>query len=135
MKPGASGSSADSIPGLSFPVAGLVTPAFLSLISLMIMVTEAPQLEQAWPCNPFMQTTLLNTLSTYPNLLNLNLISMTFSDSDSDPDDNGEELDPISYLRYFTAGNPVVAQLVEEHDKKMREELNQRIVMWIDDVS
>jgi len=50
MKSGVSGSTADSIPSLSFPVTGLESldcPAFLPLTSLMGMV--APRLEQSIP--------------------------------------------------------------------------------------
>src|SRR6266545_3816504 len=85
MNSGASGSTADSVPRLSFPLDRMyhLSPALLSLTSLMGMVTEAPQLEQAWPCKPFMLTKLSNTLSpTYPhspNLSILNLITLTLT--------------------------------------------------------
>ena len=53
-------------------------------------------------------------------------------DDDDDDDDNWEDnMDPITFARYYAAGNPHLAKIVQEHDQKMRERRDQQIVDWI----
>jgi hypothetical protein len=53
-------------------------------------------------------------------------------DNDDDDDDNWEDnMDPITFVRYYAAGNPLLAKIVQEHDQKMRERRDQQIVDWI----
>ena len=49
-------------------------------------------------------------------------------DYDDDEDEWEDNMDPNTFARYYAAGNPFLAKIVEEHDQKMRELLNQRIV-------
>ena len=52
-------------------------------------------------------------------------------DDDDDDDDNWEDnMDPITFARYYMAGDPLVAKIVQEHDRKLRERLNQGIANW-----
>jgi len=58
-----------------------------------------------------------------------------YSVSDSDSDDNWEDnMDPITFARYYADINPHFAKIVQEHDQKMREHLNQRIATWVEGV-
>ena len=43
-------------------------------------------------------------------------------------------MDPITFARYYAASTPFLAKIVEEHDQKVRELLNQRIVNWMEGV-
>jgi hypothetical protein len=58
--------------------------------------------------------------------------------SDDDGDDEGEvwedNMDPITFARYYAAGNPLLAKIVQEHDQKMSERLNQGIANWVEGV-
>jgi hypothetical protein len=52
-------------------------------------------------------------------------------DDDDDDDDNWEDnMDPITFARYYMAGDPLMAKIVQEHDQKLRERLNQGIANW-----
>lgn len=54
--------------------------------------------------------------------------------SDDDDDDNWEDImDLITFAGYYAAGNPLLAKIVQEHDQKMRERRDQRIV-WVEGV-
>jgi hypothetical protein len=56
-------------------------------------------------------------------------------DDDDDDDDNWEDnMDPITFARYYAVGNPLLAKIVQEHDQKMRERLNQGITNWVEGV-
>jgi hypothetical protein len=56
----------------------------------------------------------------------------------SDPEDDDEiwedNMDPITFARYYAAGNPLLARIVQEHDEKMRERLNQGVMNWVEGV-
>jgi hypothetical protein len=61
--------------------------------------------------------------------------SMTLDLGSDDDDDNWEEnMDPITFARYYAAGNPLLAKIVQEHDQKMRERLDQGIANWVEGV-
>ncbi|KAM6488962.1 hypothetical protein JOM56_015598 [Amanita muscaria] len=55
------------------------------------------------------------------------------SDDDDDDDDNPDwedTMDPVTFARYYAAFNPHFAKIVQEHDQKMRERLDQEITNW-----
>jgi hypothetical protein len=52
-------------------------------------------------------------------------------DHDDDDDNWEDNMDPITFVRYYAAGNPLLAKIVQEHDQKMRERLNQEIANWV----
>lgn len=53
-------------------------------------------------------------------------------DDEDDLDDNWEDnMDPITFARYYAAGDPLLAQIVQDHDRKMRERLDQGIADWV----
>ena len=60
----------------------------------------------------------------------------TGSDDDDDDDDEDWEdnTDPITFARYYAAGSPSLAKIVQEHDQKMRERFNEGIVNWMEGV-
>ena len=39
-------------------------------------------------------------------------------DYDDDDDEREANMDPITFARYYAAGNPFLAKIVEEHDQK-----------------
>jgi hypothetical protein len=43
-------------------------------------------------------------------------------------------MDPITFGRCYAAGNPLLAKIVQEHDEKMRERLDQGIMNWMEGV-
>ena len=61
---------------------------------------------------------------------------------DNDNDDNNnnnnnnweDNMDPITFNRYYAASHPVLAKVVQEHDQKVRERLNQGIAGWLEGV-
>ena len=53
-------------------------------------------------------------------------------DYDSDSDSNWE--DNITFLRYCAAGDPLLAKMVQEHERRVHEHLNQRIANWVEEV-
>jgi hypothetical protein len=56
-------------------------------------------------------------------------------DSDEDEDEIWEDnMDPITFARYYAAFDPVMARIVRDHDQAMRERLNQGIANWIEGV-
>jgi hypothetical protein len=57
----------------------------------------------------------------------------SFSDDayDDDDDDWEDNMDPITFARYYMVGDPLLAKIVQEHDQKVRERLNQGIANWI----
>ena len=56
-------------------------------------------------------------------------------DSDEDEDEIWEDnMDPITFARYYAASDPVMARIVRDHDQAMRERLNQGIANWIEGV-
>jgi hypothetical protein len=52
-------------------------------------------------------------------------------DNDDNSDDEEESMDPITYLRHYSAGNPVLMKVVQDHDQKERERINQEIRNWM----
>jgi len=52
-------------------------------------------------------------------------------DEDDDDDDWEDNMDPITFSRYYAAANPLMAQIVQDHDRKMRERLDQGIAAWV----
>ncbi|KAF5386637.1 hypothetical protein D9615_001520 [Tricholomella constricta] len=61
-----------------------------------------------------------------------------YSSSDDDSDDDDEvwedNMDPITFARYYAAADPRLARIVQEHDKKMRDRLNQGIMSWVEEI-
>jgi hypothetical protein len=52
--------------------------------------------------------------------------------SDDDSDEIWEDsMDPITFLRYYATGNPLLGKMVREHDQRMRERPNQGIINWV----
>ena len=46
----------------------------------------------------------------------------TCDDDDGDDDDDWEDnMDPITFCKYYAAANPDMAKIVQDHDRKMRE--------------
>ena len=70
------------------------------------------------------------TLSYYANLALLD-----DDDDDDDDDDEWEDrMDPITTLRYYAADCPLSAKIVQEHDDKMRERLNEGTASWLEGI-
>jgi hypothetical protein len=62
-------------------------------------------------------------------------MTLDLGSDDDDDDDNWEDnMDPITFTRYYAAGNPLLAKIVQEHDQKMRELRDQGIVNWVEGV-
>jgi hypothetical protein len=59
-----------------------------------------------------------------------------YPDDDGDDDDDvwEDNMDPITFARYYAASTPLLAKVVQEHDEKMRERLNQGILNWVEGV-
>jgi len=62
--------------------------------------------------------------------------SITFDSCSNDDDDDDDEIwednmDPISFVRHYAASHPVLARVVQEHDQKVRERLDQGIANWV----
>lgn len=65
--------------------------------------------------------------------------SVTLDDgSDEDCGDDVEvwedNMDPITFGRHYAAGNPPLAKIVQEHDEKMRDRLDQGIKDWVEGI-
>jgi hypothetical protein len=60
----------------------------------------------------------------------------TYPDDNSDDDDEiwEDNMDPVTFCRYYAGNNPLMAKVVQEHDEKMRERLNQGILNWVEGV-
>jgi len=83
---------------------------------------------------PSIPPTHLN-LSPYCRPLNPELES-DLHGSDSDSDNNWkDEMVPITFARYYAASHPLLVKVVQEHDQKMHERLDQRIATWVDGLS
>jgi hypothetical protein len=53
-------------------------------------------------------------------------------DSYSDDDEIWEDnMEPMTFVRYYAAGNPVMERMVQEHDQEMRKRLDQGIMNWV----
>jgi len=60
------------------------------------------------------------------------VFTLDSGDDDDDDDDSWEDnMDPITFARYYAAGSPLLTKIVEDHDRKMRERLNQGIADWV----
>ena len=57
-------------------------------------------------------------------------------DSDDNKDDKEWEdrMDPVTFARYYADQNPHFAKIVQDHDVKMCECLNEGIVSWMESV-
>jgi hypothetical protein len=56
----------------------------------------------------------------------------TFDSDDDDLDDSWEDnMDPITFARCYAADSPLLTKIVQDHDRKMRERLNQGIADWV----
>ncbi len=55
-------------------------------------------------------------------------------EDDEDDDASWEEMDLITFARYYAATSPHLARVVQEHDRKMRERFDQRIATWLEGV-
>ena len=56
------------------------------------------------------------------------------SDSGSDNDDGKKTWTQLRSLGTYAAGNPFLTKIVQEHDQKMSERLNQGIAKWVEGV-
>jgi hypothetical protein len=56
------------------------------------------------------------------------------SDDDDEDGDWEDRMDPITFARHYAACNPHMARIVQEHDQKMRERLDQEITNWTEGV-
>jgi hypothetical protein len=56
------------------------------------------------------------------------------SEGDDDDDNWEDNMDPITFLRYYAASHPVLAKVVQEHDQKLRERFDQGIASWMEGV-
>lgn len=56
-------------------------------------------------------------------------------DDDDDDDDWEDNMDPITFSRCYAAANPLMAKIVQDHDRKMRERLDQGIAAWVKRIS
>ena len=53
-------------------------------------------------------------------------------DDDDDLNDSWEDnMDAITFARYYAVGSPLLTKIVQDHDRKMRERLNQGIADWV----
>ena len=53
-------------------------------------------------------------------------------DSDDDENDDWEDkMDPITFARYYAAQSPHLANIVKDHDDKMRERLVEGVASWV----
>jgi hypothetical protein len=64
-----------------------------------------------------------STLEPYPG-----------DDSDDEDEIWEDNMDPITFARYYAASNPLLAKIVQEHDEKMRERLDRGILNWVEEV-
>jgi hypothetical protein len=60
-------------------------------------------------------------------------------DSDDDEEDDDDEewedtMDPVTFARYYAGQNPHLAKIVQDHDVKMRERLDEGIASWMESV-
>jgi len=55
-------------------------------------------------------------------------------DDDDDDDDWEDQMDPITFARYYAAQNLHLAKIVQDHDDKMRERLKEGIASWLEGV-
>jgi len=64
-----------------------------------------------------------------------NLAIIIGSEDDDDDDDDDEDwednMDPITFSRYYAAADPLMAKIVQDHDRKVRERLDQGIAAWV----
>ena len=51
-------------------------------------------------------------------------------DDDDDNDDWEDNMDPVTYARYYAAQHPLLARIVQDHDDKMRERLVEENESW-----
>jgi hypothetical protein len=56
------------------------------------------------------------------------------SEGDDDDDNWEDNMDPITFLRYYAASHPVLAKVVQDHDQKLRERFDQGIASWMEGV-
>lgn len=54
--------------------------------------------------------------------------------SDDDTDSDWTEADLNTYARHFAPTTPFLAEVVKEHDRQMRELLDQRVASWLEGV-
>jgi len=62
---------------------------------------------------------------------------MLNSDEDSEDNDNKEwedRMDPVMFARYYADQNPHLVKIVQDHNAKMRERLDEGIVSWMESV-
>jgi hypothetical protein len=55
-------------------------------------------------------------------------------DSDDDEEDWEDKMDPVAFARYYAAQNLHLAKIVQDHDAKVRERLNEGIAGWVKSV-
>jgi hypothetical protein len=76
--------------------------------------------------------------STYAtNVVKRSIASLSYRNEpalilDSDDDDDREDqMDPITFARYYAAQNPHLAKIVQDHDDNLRERLVEGIASWV----
>jgi hypothetical protein len=72
----------------------------------------------------------------FASLAYLSTPVLVLGDDDDDDDDEEWEdnMDPVTFARYFAPQNPYLAKIVQAHDAKMRQRLNEGIVGWMEGV-
>ena len=55
----------------------------------------------------------------------------TDDDDDDDDDEDWEDnMEPMTFVRFYAPGNPLLMKMVEDYDRKNRERLNEGIANW-----
>ena len=56
-------------------------------------------------------------------------------DDDDDDSDWEDNMDPVTFARYYAATTPFLAEIVEEHDQQIRKLLDRRVANWLESVT